>query len=148
VLESLSLIIKESTESAAERNYGHRGRRLEARNHTDQIAEQNEEAERSQEWCVAFAVVADDLVALALDESLNALEDMLQRARTIDRKARTNQQKQNQQERENQNLHRKRVWNRSYRIFHLDMQCQQQRRDGAGKQAIQDFGEPKLLGHK
>jgi len=97
---------------------------------------------------VAFAVVADDLVTLTLDESLNSLEDVLQRARTVHRKARTNQQEQNQQERENQNLHRKRVWDRGYWVFHLDVQCQQQRRDGAGKQTIQDFGEPKLLGHK
>ncbi len=81
VLESLRLVVHEGAKGAAQGNDGHGGRRLEAGDHANQVAEQNEEAERSQERCIAFAVMADDLVALALDESFDALESVLQRAR-------------------------------------------------------------------
>ena len=56
-------------------------------------------AQGRQEWRVALAVVADDLVALALDESLDTFESVLQRARAIHRKSRADQNEHDQKKR-------------------------------------------------
>src|SRR5271169_1160189 len=98
VLESLDLVVRESTKSAAQRNDGHSSRRLETRNYANQITEQNEEAQGHQERRVALAVMADDLVALALDEALDAFEGVLQCPGAVHRKARTNEKEQDQEE--------------------------------------------------
>src|SRR5271165_346531 len=95
VLESLSLVIHERTNSAAQGDNGYGGRRLEARNNADQIAEQNEEAERGQERSVAFTVMADDFITLVLNESFDTFEHMLERSGTIHGKAGPNQKEQN-----------------------------------------------------
>src|ERR1700744_1836115 len=93
-------------------------------------------------------MVADDLITLALNESLNPFESMLQWARAIDRKSRANQQEQNQQKCENQKLHGKRIWYRCRRVSGFDMQYAQQRRNRAREKAVQKCGEPKLFMHK
>ncbi len=69
MLESLSLVIDEGTDRASQRNHGHRSRRFEAGNQADQIANQNEKCQGHQERREALAVMADDLVALAFDET-------------------------------------------------------------------------------
>src|ERR1700733_6994998 len=86
VLESLHLVIHEGANRATQGNDGHGCWRLQAWNHSNQVAKQNEEAKRGQKRCVTLTVVTDDLVALALDESFNALKGVLQRAGTVHRK--------------------------------------------------------------
>src|SRR5207245_10353747 len=76
MLESLRLVVKESAQSTAQGNHRHRGWRLESGDNSNQIAEQNKQAERGQKCRVALTVVADNLVTLALDESLDAFKHM------------------------------------------------------------------------
>src|SRR5208283_4505260 len=137
VFESLSLVVHKGADRAAQGNDGHGGWRLEARNHADQIAEQNEKEERGQKWCVTLTVVADDLVALALDESFDALESVLKSSGTIHGEPRTDQKEHNEKERKDENFHRERVRNRSRWMFGRKVHGLQQRRDGAGEQTIQ-----------
>src|SRR5579859_426514 len=109
MFESLRLIVKERAKCTAERNHRYRGRRLKAGNHADQIAKQNKEKQRGEKRRVAFTVVSDDFAALALNKSFNAFKDVLQRAGTVDRETRANEQEKNQQENEDQKLHRERI---------------------------------------
>src|ERR1700730_5360890 len=83
VLESLRLVVRKSYKSATEWNDGHGGGRFEPRDHADQIAKQNKEKERRQKSGVAFAVMTDNLVALSLNESLDALKGVLECARAV-----------------------------------------------------------------
>src|SRR5258708_17119056 len=92
--------------------------------------------------------MADDFIALALNKSLDAFKNMLQRAWTVHRKPRTEQHKQQKQERENKKLHRERVWNWGSGVFGLDVYAPQQGRDWSCEHTVQDFGEPQLLRHK
>src|SRR5271165_2619358 len=137
VFEPLSLVVHKGTDRAAQGNDGHGGWRLEARNHADQVAEQNEKEQGRQKRRVALAVVADDLFALALDESFDALESMLQSSGTIHGEPRTDQKEHNEKEREDENFHRERVRNRSRWMFGREVHGLQQRRDGACEQTIQ-----------
>ena len=93
VLESLSLVVHKRAESAAEWNDGNSSGRLEAGNHADEVAHQNEEEERGQERSIALAMMADDLIALALNESLDAFENMLQRSGPVYGKARAKEKR-------------------------------------------------------
>jgi len=94
-----------------------------------------------------LAVVADDLIALALNKSLDAFKNMLQRARTVHRKPRTKHKKQQQQESEDENFHRKRVWNGGSRVLG-SIFIVRSNDVRAGEHTVQDFGEPQLLRHK
>src|SRR5271155_2612464 len=90
VLESLHLVIHKRTDRAAQRNYDNCGRRLEARNHADQIADQDKKAQRNKERREALTVVAYDFAALSVDNPVGNLEDVLQGSRTADREPRAN----------------------------------------------------------
>src|ERR1700731_259506 len=92
--------------------------------------------------------MADDLIALALNESFDAFKRMLQCAGTVCRKPRPKQEKQQDQKTEDKNLHRKRIRNRSGGMLRFYMQQPQQRRDRVCEQTVQDCGEPQLLRHK
>ena len=117
MLESLGLVVDKGANRAAQRNDGNSCGRLKARDHPDQVTEQDEEAERGQERCVAFGVMADDFVALSLDESFYALEEMLKSSRVVHGEARAHQEKKDQQKPENEHLHGQGVWDGSVGVL-------------------------------
>jgi hypothetical protein len=84
MFESLHVIIKERAQGTAKRNNRECRWRFEARNQANQVAEKDKESQRSEERCVAFAVVPNDLLALLMDESLCTFEDMLECSRSFD----------------------------------------------------------------
>src|ERR1700733_5994488 len=84
VFEPLRLIIKKSAKRASERNYRNSSRRFKAGNDTDEVAQQDKQAERHQEGSKAFTVMTDNFLALGLNESVGAFEDVLQCARLVD----------------------------------------------------------------
>ena len=104
-------------------------------------------AERHQKGRKALAVVTDNFVALPFDESVGALEDMLQCARLVDRKPRPHQGEQHNEKQKYQKLHRHRVWDGRLRILRLNVERSQQSRDWAGEKVIQKFGKPELFVH-
>src|ERR1700687_341812 len=57
---SLQVVVDESTDRAAQRNYGDRCRRFEASNQTDQVAYKDKKGQGHQERCEGEAVVTDD----------------------------------------------------------------------------------------
>src|SRR5579864_4168367 len=93
LLQSLHVIVEECYQGAAERNTGHGGGRVKARDHADQIAGQDEETQRHQESCIAFAVRSDHLMTLVLDERLGAFNDVLQAAGMVGGEAAAHQSK-------------------------------------------------------
>ena len=78
-------------------------------------------------------MMTDNLAALAEHESFNALERVLQCARRIDRKTGPHQKKQDEQECEDQQLHRKRIRDGRGRIF--GSMCSARRKDVRGFRA-------------
>ena len=93
VFESLKVVVEKRTDRASERDDGNSSRRFKARNQSDQIANQNEDKNNGEKRRIGLAVMPNDLLALAEDESFDAFERVLQAAGRIDRKARPNQQK-------------------------------------------------------
>ncbi len=78
------MVVTKRQDGAAQRDDGKSGGRIEARNHSQKIAEQNEEAEGGQIGGELFAAVADDFMRLAIDETVGTFKKMLQRARLVD----------------------------------------------------------------
>jgi hypothetical protein len=93
-------------------------------------------------------MMSDDLIALALDKSLNTLKGVLQRAGAIHRKPGAEHKKHDQEETKDKDLHRERVRNGSRRVLGREVQRLQQRCNRPCKQTIQDMGEPELFRHK
>ena len=106
VFESLRLIVEEGAERASQWYYRNCCRGFKAGNDADEIAQQDEQTQGHQEGRKAFAVMTDDFLALGLNESVSAFEDVLQCAWLVDREARPHQSKYDNQKYENQNFHR------------------------------------------
>ena len=145
MLESLSLVVHEGTNRAAQWDHRDCGRRFKTRDHADQVTDQDEETERHQKWRKALAVMTDNFPALPVDESLDTLEHVLESAGTFDREARADKQKQDHQKQENEQLHRQRIRDRRGRMLGLDGKCAQQGRHRRGEQMVQDGGKPELF---
>src|SRR5262249_38608010 len=75
MFEPLRLIIKESDDRTSQRHDRLSRGRLESRDQPDQVAEQNEKRQRHEKRRVAFAMVADDLLALSLNKVVSAFKD-------------------------------------------------------------------------
>src|SRR5215470_9757952 len=82
--EAVRMVIDEGTDSAAEWNHRRSGGRLKTRNEAQQVRKKNEKAQRHQEWGERLAVMADDFVALVLNEAMDTFEHVLQSTRFLD----------------------------------------------------------------
>src|SRR6266404_4578352 len=91
VYESLGLIVNKRADRVSQRHHRRRCWRLKARHDTKQVGNQNEQPQRYQERRETLAVVADYVLALAFDKSVNALKNVLQATRTFNRKPRAYQ---------------------------------------------------------
>src|SRR5277367_2050047 len=122
VFESLSLVVHKSANGASQRNHRHSCRGFKAGDHANQVAYQNEEAERHQKWSEALAVMPDDFLALTLNKPVSAFEDVLQCARLVDGKPGAQQSKQDDEKQKYQNLHSRRIGDWRMRIFRFNME--------------------------
>src|SRR5690348_9804980 len=71
--EAVRLVIDENADRAPERNHIVSGRRFESWNQTPEVGYEDEQAQSHQKRCKPLAVMADDLSALALDETVQSL---------------------------------------------------------------------------
>jgi hypothetical protein len=147
MFEPLRLIIEKGAERASERNHRNSGRGFEAGNDADEIAQQNKQTKGHQEGSESFAAVPDNFLALGLDESVRAFEDVLQCPRLVDGKPRPHHKKDHDQKQEDQNFHRHRIRDRRVRIFWLNVERSQQPGNRAGEDVIQECGKPELFVH-
>src|SRR5512146_1118433 len=99
------MVVNEGHDSAAEGNAGNGGGGIETGNHSDEVADQNEKAQRHQERGETFAVRADNLAALVLNEDFRAFHDVLQAAGFIHGKAAADKNKKQNKKSGHQNLH-------------------------------------------
>ncbi len=85
--------------------------------------------------------------ALALNESVNAFEDVLQAARTLDRKTGADQDENQEKKSEDQHFHGDSVRYRRLRILRLDMQPTQKRSRWTSEQIVEKLGKAELFRH-
>jgi hypothetical protein len=90
-------------------------------------------------------VVADDLFALVLDESVESLDDMLHAARVFHRQPRPHQHEEHQQKECNQNLHRYEIGDGCLGVCGLNVQSAQQRQGDAAEVSIEKCGKKELF---
>ena len=136
MLNALPVVITESADRAAQWNYRHSGRRFKRGNYAQQIAPQDENAERGQEGDKLLAAMADNLMRLAVDETVKQFGEVLNSSGPVDGEARPDQQKNPQQQRKDHQLHGEGIRDGSLRMLGLDVQRAQKRRDRTGEKAV------------
>ncbi len=97
---------------------------------------------------IAFTVVADNFLALSLDETVGAFKNVLQGARLVHRKPGAHQSKNRNQKEKYQKLHGHSIGDRGLGIFGMNMECLQQPGNRAGEEVVQYFGKPQLFRHE
>ena len=102
VFEPLGLVVNEGADGASQGDHGHGSGRFEARNQSDQITDQDEKSQGHEEWGEALAVMSDNFLALAFDETMGPFEDMLQGAGFVHREPGAHQEEQRHQKQEDQ----------------------------------------------
>ena len=103
--------------------------------------------ERDQERRVALAVVADDLAALLLNESVQAFEDVLDSAGMLHRQPRPQQQEDQDQEADHQHFHGDGIRDRRLGKLRLNVKGAQERVHRPGEDPVQQRGKRKLFRH-
>src|ERR1017187_3162303 len=111
--DAVIVVVEKGKERAAKRNNHIRGGRLQPRNQPQQVAEQDEQAQNGDEAEEALEVVTDDGFALLGDKLMDSFRDVLQRIGFFDIERQANRDKENQEDRDDQQFHRKRVVDRS-----------------------------------
>src|SRR6185437_208383 len=147
LFQALRVVVEKGHDGATQGNAGHSGGGVEAGNHPDQVANQDEESQRDQESGIAFAVRADDLMALVFDERFKSFHDVLQAAGMIVGKAAAYQDKQSDDKRGHQNLHGHKVSNGSVRVDRRNAQRPHGGVHRASEQSVQECGKPQLFWH-
>src|SRR5215813_7637137 len=116
LLDALNVVVEKRDERATQRYLDGAGRRFERRNQPDQIAEQNKQKQRAEEWCEPLAVLTDDLAALIGDEVVHELSEVPQAARLVHGEAAANHQEKQQENADHQDFHRHVIADRGGRI--------------------------------
>src|SRR5690349_19286165 len=146
--ETLRLIVEESHNGAAQRHNRLRGWRFESGDHANQVAEQDKKRQGHEKRRVAVTVVADNLLALALNKIVHAFKNVLQGTGFVDRQAGANHEKKQQQDEHDQQLHGDGVGNGRLRMFNVNVQRLQHGSHGAADCTVQKLGKPELFSHK
>src|SRR5262249_40005579 len=102
---AVDVVVEERNHRASQSDFNCAGRRLERGNQTDQIAQQDEQKKSTEERRKAFRPMANDLLALSVDEVIQHLRQMLQRTWLIHGQPRADQQEENDQKDDNQDFH-------------------------------------------
>ncbi len=142
------MVVKKGKDRAAKRNNHIRSGRLQSRNQPQQVAEQDEQAQNGDEAEEAFKVVTDDGFALLGDKLMNSFREMLQRIGLFDIERQANRDKENQEDRDDQQFHRKRVVDGCIRIGGMNVKYPEQRIHRRGKEVIQESRKKQLGRHK
>src|SRR5215469_4226392 len=116
----MRLVIGKGAERKPERHYGGGRWGLKAWNYAKQVSDQDEQEERSQIRRESLAIVTNDVVALAFNESLKPLEYVLKPARTFDRKPGAQHDEKQHQPTKKEHFHRHRIGDRSLRVRGLN----------------------------
>src|ERR1039457_6420824 len=78
MFQSLNVVVDESTDGAAQRNNRQRRGRFESRNQAQQVRGQDEQHQHHQERREFPTAMSDDILALPLNEAVQAFENVLQ----------------------------------------------------------------------
>src|ERR1700730_5427863 len=74
--EPLGLVVDEGADGTSERDPRHSRGRFKAWNEADQIADQDEKGQGQEKGSEALAMMSDNFLALALDETMSAFKDV------------------------------------------------------------------------
>src|SRR5580704_5706217 len=118
-----------------------RGGRLQPRNQSQKIAEQNEQEERGQITNEPLISVPDNLLSLVRHKLVCHLGEVLHSSRLLDTQRHPHQDEVGDKHQKHQQLHRKCIRNRRLRRGRVHMQSIQKRRHGRGKVLIQESGK-------
>src|SRR6266404_6279813 len=87
MFEALSVVIEKGADRTTQRHNRNACWRFEARDQPNQVTDQDEDENDGEKRRVGFTVMADDLAALAQDESFNGFEGVLQASGRFNREA-------------------------------------------------------------
>jgi len=136
MFDALPVVVTERTNSAAQGNDWNPSRRFKCRNHAQQVAPQDENAERRQESNKFLAAVADDLVGLRIDKAVEQFGEVLNSSGPVDGQARPDQQEDRKQQYEDHQLHGEGIRDGSLRMLGLDVQHPKEVRDRTREEAV------------
>src|SRR5579884_497704 len=158
-LYALPVIVDPCDDREPERNSRCGCRRLKSGNKSYQIADQDEQSQSHQKGRESLAVVADDFLALLIDELFREFKDVLHCAWLIDGNARACPEEQHQQNQDDQNLHGEEVRDRSGRIVGeqilallarsngMSAESRQNARGGSAEVLVQKVGKEQFFLH-